>query len=116
MSSCSAKKGLVKNENGSYAYELKKSSSLNEPVIYGSLFDFNSGETLKIGHVRVDTEILNKADTNGNFMFSVKPGRHRFRGIDVLYQQVKTKVFKVSKGDSLKIIFNLKLFDKPLID
>lgn len=123
ISGCSTKRLFLKNIDGSFTYEnedglytllVKKSISLNDPIIYGSVFEYNSRIKPQGGAVKVDNRTIYHTK-NGNFVFKVNPGRHSFRGLSVTYKQLDTKRFNIKRGDSIRIIFNLKN-DDPYID
>lgn len=123
ISGCSTKKRFVKNIDGSFTCEneyglytllVKKSSSLNYPVVYGSVFEYNSRIKIKGGDVKVDNKTLYRIE-NGEFIFKVNPGRHTFRGLSVTYKQLNTRKINIKMGDLVRIIFNLKNGD-PFID
>ncbi|QNK64819.1 hypothetical protein H7F33_10205 [Pedobacter sp. PAMC26386] len=114
MLSCTALKGTQTGKNGSYTFEINRTKSVNDPVIYGSITEVDPNRKLKIGVVKVDLKHIYHADADGNFTFKVKPGKHRFRGLNINYKQVETKYLNTFKGDSIKLVFKLNQDDTPL--
>ena len=114
INSCSTIK-RTESENGTYTCEIKKTNLFHDPVIYGSLSETgDSVYRIPSGAVKVDLKDIYRTDNEGNFSFHIKPGKHRFRGLQINYRQVETKPINTSKGDSIKLTFKLNVNNIPL--
>lgn len=94
-----------------------KNSTNADPVIYGSLFEYGTKYSAMVSAVALNHQMKPRFDSkSGLYMFSTKPGKHKFNGMAIGYYPTTTKKIKVTKGDSVRIDFYLKVNDTPLLD
>ncbi len=111
--SCSVVK--ENDKNGTYKIE-KLVSKGKAPVIFGTIFSYDTKQPLQVGAVKMDGKIMAEADRYGNYRFSPNRGNYRFSSISVPYLLVVTKRTEVKEGDLIKIDFFLKENHEPLRD
>lgn len=119
--SCSTKRGLVKSKEGAYEISINKSSSDNDPVISGHVYEFGTKNPVLGASVWNDKhyDIKTQVDLKGTFSYGIKPGKYKTHASFVGFRPSLTSNFLASKGDTIKIDFYLKQdtsgFPDPII-
>lgn len=108
--------GLKKTSSGAYKQLREKSKTGNHTVVYGTIFEYKTNEVIHYPVVQVNSENTYKGDSNGYFKFTVVPGKYHFTGKGYPYLFVETDPITIKKGDSVKLVFYLKPYTKPLVD
>ena len=97
---------------GSY-WLVRTRTPLRQAQIRGTLIDKQTKEKLKIAAIDIDGQ-QTKADTNGLYNLTVKPGSYAVTGVCYPYHPVTTKRVKIRPGDVLTIDFQLLADKTPL--
>lgn len=120
-SSCSSKQGLMKSKEGAYEIIINKSSSDNDPVISGHVYEFGTKNPILGASVWNEKhyDIKTQVDLKGRFSYATKPGKYKTFASFVGFRPSLTNSFVASKGDIVYIDFYLKLdtsgFPDPVI-
>ncbi|MET4141965.1 carboxypeptidase regulatory-like domain-containing protein [Pedobacter sp. UYP1] len=110
-SSCATKQGLMISKEGVYEIIINKSSSDNDPVISGHVYEFGTKNPVLGASVWNDKyyHIKTGVDLKGRFIYRTKPGKYKVHASFVGFRPSLTNSFAASKGDTVYIDFYLKL-------
>lgn len=100
--------GAVSNDDGEYRYSILKGTRINRAVVYGTFSEFEVDKIIPVGALRLNNGIVNKVKIDGSFSFVVPSGVYSFETRVIPYAICKTKKFKLSDGDTLRLDFRIK--------
>lgn len=116
ITGCASKRTGFNNKSYSINRSHTHSGNL-DPILYGYVVEYPLKVPVLGSRVYVGKDLKGQIESKeGYYSFPMKPGKYRFNGVCVGYYITRTRRIKVSKGDSVRIDFNLKIDDRPLIN
>lgn len=96
---------------GTYSINKKQAQpGAVNPIVYGYVFEHGTKLPVIAPRLVVGKKLTVRPDPkSGQYSFSIEPGKYRFVGWGLGYYPTKTRKTKVSKGDSVRIDFYLKV-------
>ena len=116
MACCMACSSLNQSRYGSYTVD-KLTGTPSKVVVYGKVMDYETKSPLQIGIIiKLNGKKTADVENNGNYKLILTAGKYRLTGAAMSYEFVTTSKITAKLGDSIKVDFYLKRYDKPIVN